>query len=723
MAYIGRKPSFSQVRTAELVVQRGTDITTSGTIAALDVSNISLVRLTAATILQGIAAPSAPADNGKRVTLINANSSDLIVRNESGSATAANRVSTGISRDMRITPGASLTLTYNTASSRWSVESSSAEINIDRLRVASEVVTLGPDISVLSTGNGKSTLLELSTGFGTSVRSLAAGLSGQFVVLVNKTGSLIQVANEDTGASSDDRILTGTGGPISLQSNASLFLAYLTDSSAASRWQVVGGTGSGGGATEQVTQTGIGSLAVGTPLYVDASTGWTAANASAANTAEVAGMLGRSLSANLAEVVMAGEVSGVTASVFTEAVLPARGEVVFLSATSGKLTITEPSVVGQVSKPLGVVHNVNGSTSVDIMFFNWRGSVVGGANARTTISLANSATTSVQSVSAYDAGELAGWVFIDGTANTRFYIQAQFAKNGAGTDFNISYQTTGDTPPAGFSMTVTSVGVIQVTLPSVAGFSSATINYALNAPAVGATLPLSISAGLIVPDGSAISPLGFANVTSTGNFSVTSTGPSLYRVVVASPAAPITAVLPTNVKAGYRVRIEVELTGSTETNCFFTSPSIAEAKINGNGFVELMALVDNPSTAANWKIMDIEEYSLFSPVMAGAGVTSYTIQTASWYRRKKMSTIDCSYSVTCNNTVDTFGVSFSTPTRFAFAQNAVAPNDRLPCGQVGLSVCSVSYGPTGVGVTPTLGGGNFRNATNTGNFLFTTKLS
>jgi hypothetical protein len=295
----------------------------------------------------------------------------------------------------------------------------------------------------------------------------------------------------------------------------------LTDSTSASRWQVVGGTGSGGGATEQVTQTGIGNLAnfpVGTPLYVDASTGWTAANASAANTAEVAGMIGRSLSANLAEVVMAGEVSGVTASVFTEAVLPAKGEVVFLSTTSGKLTITEPSVVGQVSKPLGVVHNVNGATSVDIMFFNWRGSVVGGANARTTISLANSAATSVQNVSAYDAGELAGWVFIDGTANTRFYIQAQFAKNGAGTDYNLSYQTTGDTPVAGFSMTVTSAGVIQVTLPSVAGFTSATINYALNAPAVGASLPLSVdSTALNIVDSA---PLSYRNRIINGDMRI-----------------------------------------------------------------------------------------------------------------------------------------------------------------------------------------------------------
>ena len=491
MSYIGKKPSFSQVRTAELVVQRGTDITTAGTIAALDVSNISLVRLTAATVLQGLVAPVSPATNGKRVTLVNANSVSLTVSNESGSASASDRISTGISRDLVITAGASVTLFYNTASSRWSVESSSSEINIDRLQVATEAIALD-SVDLAPTASPKSGLIELTAGSQTSIRSISTGANGQFLAIINKTGSLLQIANEDSGATAGNRIVTGTGGPISLQNNASLFLAYL---GSASRWQVVGGTGSGGGATEQVTQTGIGSLAVGTPLYVDAVNGWVEANASASNTAEVAGMVGRSLSANLAEIVMAGEVSGVAAAMFTENALPARGEVVFLSTTSGKLTITEPSVVGQVSKPLGIVHNVGGS-SVDIMFFNMRGVTVGGGNVRTTISLANNAVTTVQNAGAYDAGELSGSIFISNstTANSkRFSVTAQFTKNGPGTDYNISFQTSGDTPPAGFNMTITAAGLIQVTLPSIAGFSAAAINFGLNGPAVGASLPLNIS--------------------------------------------------------------------------------------------------------------------------------------------------------------------------------------------------------------------------------------
>lgn len=494
MSYIGKKPSFSQVRTAELAVQRGTDITTAGTIAALDVSNISLVRLTLATTLQGIAAPVSPVNNGKLLTIVNANSVSLTVVNESGSATAANRITTGISRDMVITAGASITLFYETASSRWVVRSSSTEFNIDRLKVATEAIALNS--TDLTPGSSpKSGLVELTAGSQTSIRSISTGVNGQFLALVNKTGSLLQISNEDSGATAGNRILTGTGGPISLQSNASLFLAYL---GSASRWQVVGGTGSGGGATEQVSQTGLGVLAnfpVGTPLYVDATTGWTKAVATASNTAEVAGMLNRSLGNDLAEIVMAGEVAGVTSSVFVEGTLPARGEAIFLSTTLGKLTWTEPSVVGQVSKPLGIVHNVTAGVSVDIMFYNMRGAVVGGANARTTIGLSNNATTTVQNASTYDAGELAGWVYIDATTDYRFYIQGQFAKNGAGTNYNISYQTAGDTPPAGFSMSITAAGLIQVTLPSVAGFASAYINFALNAPAVGATLPLQISGG------------------------------------------------------------------------------------------------------------------------------------------------------------------------------------------------------------------------------------
>jgi hypothetical protein len=128
----------------------------------------------------------------------------------------------------------------------------------------------------------------------------------------------------------------------------------------------------------------------------------------------------------------------------------------------------------------------------------------------------------------------------------------------------------------------------------------------------------------ILNDGSADSPRGFGNVTTAGphSFTVSKTGPSLYNVSCNAASGAITATLPNDVKAGYRVRFEVTLTNSTEANSFFTSPAIAEAQINGTGFVELMALVDNPSTAGNWKVTDVEERSAALTATATGANTS-----------------------------------------------------------------------------------------------------
>jgi hypothetical protein len=74
----------------------------------------------------------------------------------------------------------------------------------------------------------------------------------------------------------------------------------------------------------------------------------------------------------------------------------------------------------------------------------------------------------------------------------KFYFRAPFAQNGAETNWNISPSYVGDTPPAGFSLQMSSAGVISITCPSFAG--AGLVNYALNAPAVGATFPLAVDA-------------------------------------------------------------------------------------------------------------------------------------------------------------------------------------------------------------------------------------
>lgn len=261
-------------------------------------------------------------------------------------------------------------------------------------------------------------------------------------------------------------------------------IRYNTDTSSyegysAGAWSSLGG----GGTVDRVTQASH-AFVVGDILYLNGSV-YTKAIATASNTAEVVGMVSRVVDANTFEMTISGEVTGLSGLVV--------GEAYFLSPTvAGTMSVTEPTTLGHVSLPLGVA-----SSTTSFYVTLKRGSVVGGTNARTQISLQNNTTAIIQDVSAFEAGQLTGWIYIDASTDLRFFVSAPFARNGANTDWNISPSYMGDTPPAGFSISITSAGVIRYTMPLVTGFSAANINYALNAPAVGATFPLSIDASTI----------------------------------------------------------------------------------------------------------------------------------------------------------------------------------------------------------------------------------
>jgi hypothetical protein len=258
-------------------------------------------------------------------------------------------------------------------------------------------------------------------------------------------------------------------------------------------WAPIGG-GGGGGTVVTVAQAN--SFIVGDVLYLNGST-YEKAIATAANTAEVVGVVSAASPANF-QLTLSGEVTGIPYALTT-------GEAYFLSpTTAGLMTLTEPSVIGQVSVPIGVASGTN-----KIYVSPKRGIVVGGVNARAEVALTSGAVTNVQSVAGMTAGELAGWVFISSAAPKRFYISAKFALSGAGGDYNLSYQTSGDTPPAGFLVDITTTGMIRVTLPAASG-STSVINYALNAPAIGASFPLTVSARSVIGDTSGTAaPVGY----------------------------------------------------------------------------------------------------------------------------------------------------------------------------------------------------------------------
>ena len=337
------------------------------------------------------------------------------------------------------------------------------------------------DITSLS---GLTTALSTAQG-GTGVNSTATFPSTGTVVTRDSTDTLLNKTTISSTALATGALTLPVGvdglrpasaaiGMVRFNTTGTTFEGY-----DGTTWSGIGG----GGTTDRVTQATHGFV-VGDVLYLNGAT-YTKARADAANTAEVVGMVSRVIDANTFEITLSGEVSGLTGLT--------AGEVYFLSPiTAGATTTTEPSVVGQVSLPVGIA-----SSTTTMYVQPKRGVLVGATNIRTQIALANNATTTVQNVSAYDAGELSGSVVIAATTSLRFFVSAQFSRNGAGTNYNVSYQASGDTPPVGFQITITSAGLLQVVMPSVAGFTSAAITYGLDVAAVGATLPLSINPSII----------------------------------------------------------------------------------------------------------------------------------------------------------------------------------------------------------------------------------
>lgn len=292
---------------------------------------------------------------------------------------------------------------------------------------------------------------------------------------VSSTGALTGALTLPAGTTADRSGLT-TQGMVRYNTTLSTFEGYNgTD------WGAIGG--GGGGTIDTITQASHGFV-VGDVLYLNGAT-YAKAIATSSAAAEVVGVVSKVTSINQFELTLSGEVSGLTG-------LTAGGVYFLSAATAGLATLTEPSVIGQVSAPIGVA-----SSTTTLYVAPKRGVVIGGVNARTEVSLTSGATTNVQTVAGMTAGELTGWVFISSASPVRFYVSAKFALSGAGGDYNLSYQTTGDAPPSGFLVSITTGGMIQVTLPASSG-STSVINYALNAPAIGASLPLTFNADNIL---------------------------------------------------------------------------------------------------------------------------------------------------------------------------------------------------------------------------------
>jgi hypothetical protein len=297
-------------------------------------------------------------------------------------------------------------------------------------------------------------------------------------------------------------------------------------------YQFIGNTNSGADANIiRVTKNNHGFV-VGEVLYLDSSGVYQKANASASNTSNVVGMVSKVVDVNTFELTTDGQVSNIGIGSIQGSLVG--GTKYFLSTTSGIMSTSAPTVVGQMSVELGTAINAT-TFAISPKLGLTVGQVNLLPNLRTQIVLNGSAsssqTTLIQNVLSYEAGEVVGWVYLNADVDYRFYIQAQFTKNAAATDFNISYQTSGETPPAGFSMNITAAGNINIVLPSMTGWVSGYLVYALNAPALGTSFPLAVNQSSVNSNYREIS----ASTTLTdSDYMVVATGSS--SLVVTLPA-------------------------------------------------------------------------------------------------------------------------------------------------------------------------------------------
>jgi hypothetical protein len=154
---------FNLTAGAELRAQFVTD-TTAGTLTALGTSGRISIRLTLATILQGLANGSM----GDIVIIENANTVDLTIAHDNAGATAANRILIEGGSDRVIRPNGLAILIYDTNASRWFLLSGGGQSSPRVTSFTGTTITTTPDSSqkFRYTGASAQTLASISVAAG-----------------------------------------------------------------------------------------------------------------------------------------------------------------------------------------------------------------------------------------------------------------------------------------------------------------------------------------------------------------------------------------------------------------------------------------------------------------------------------------------------------------------------------------------------------------------------
>lgn len=311
---------------------------------------------------------------------------------------------------------------------------------------------------------------------------------GASFILVNATGQDILIEGES------GNIKAGTDQRITLVKEGAVQFLYT-----GGVWSVVDGTVGQLTATHvEITTTsphGFTDSDIGTPLYLNGSV-YSRAHASAANTAEVLGIIRSVIDADTFELVTSGIITDIPLTRI-EGTNPEVGDVIFLSATVGKLTVDEPAVVGQISKPLGIIFEKSAS-SYKLFSYNMRGLILGGANVRNEILLntASGSSTEIVDIEGSGGGLLEGWLKYTRTDTGLTYsglVSFRFVKSGSpytnsGYVYTLAQYVADTSWSSGTFVWDISNNKIRLTANStVLALNSASLNFTINGAADGVT--------------------------------------------------------------------------------------------------------------------------------------------------------------------------------------------------------------------------------------------
>ena len=259
--------------------------------------------------------------------------------------------------------------------------------------------------------------------------------------------------------------------------------AYIATGTASSAdWeQIDGGAGGGAGASSDITQATHGFV-VG-DLLKHNGTIYAKAQADSAANAEVIGIVSAVAGADDFTLLYIGAVTGLSG--LTAAT------VYFLDpSTAGAMTATEPSTVGQISKPVFVAT----STTAGV-FFNYRGSTVGSATSTMAVDrFSGDGSTTAFTLSATPVSENNTWVAVSGV------YQQKDTYSVSGTTLTFSAA-----PPSGTdNIEVVTVGSVSV------GTASAVTSDVIPTGTVWTYAGTTAPTGWLFCDGTAISRTTYA---------------------------------------------------------------------------------------------------------------------------------------------------------------------------------------------------------------------